>query len=637
MLISTLASLVPFLLATNALPLESRDGPTDNALVARDPGSNWVKIGCYVDTVSPRTLTGAQTVSDTAMTNGYCQQFCASRGFSIAGTEYSKECYCDNTIANPVLADEATCDMTCTGGVETCGGSARLTVWSNQGTPPAPGHETYGDWTGQGCYYDSVASRALPTQISIDQVTIEKCTAACFNGGFQYAGVEYGSECFCGDVIATDSGNVGTSAPDGCTMPCAGNTLEICGGSNRLNILSYTGSSLPSGPSQVPSVGDWDLKGCYSDDVTNRALPVRQTIEGGLTVEKCTDKCFSLGYKFSGVEYGSECYCSNAIGTYPNSGSPQTDGCAMPCEGAPSTEICGGSNRLSLYEYTGSGLSITPTELPSYNDFNSKGCYVDSVNARVLTPLNTAQAPMTVGNCVDACSAAGFTVAGLEFSSECYCGNALPPLSTTEGCVMACAGDSAHLCGGPDRLNVYQKEEAPVIRHYRIRTVRASTGDFLGYVAQNLGAFILPTYTTDVAAAAVYEIDGDATSTIPFSLHQLNPPDANHQYFGPYEGTPNYNIIGTISKTNPGDTKQPTGSTRSQYSLGESAVFSLNAVTSQLTQIWVQDNGVAVPTIPYYYGSGTIGYFMAVINEAAFQSIFTIAVKVNWYLEEVTA
>ena len=42
----------------------------------------------------------------------------------------------------------------------------------------------------------------------------------------------------------------------------------------------------------------------------------------------------------------------------------------------------------------------------------------DSVDARVLnTTITTAVTPMTVGNCVDACVAAGFTVAGLEYSS----------------------------------------------------------------------------------------------------------------------------------------------------------------------------------------------------------------------------
>ena len=49
----------------------------------------------------------------------------------------------------------------------------------------------------------------------------------------------------------------------------------------------------------------------------------------------------------------------------------------------------------------------------SYLHFSS-----DSVDSRVLnTTITTAVTPMTVPNCVDACVAAGFTVAGVEYSS----------------------------------------------------------------------------------------------------------------------------------------------------------------------------------------------------------------------------
>ncbi|KIM24125.1 hypothetical protein M408DRAFT_76289, partial [Serendipita vermifera MAFF 305830] len=411
----------------------------------REPasGANWVKLGCYVDTVTPRTLTGPTIVSDAGMTNEYCQQFCDARGYSIAGTEWSKECFCDNAISNSLLADDATCDMTCTGDAQTCGGSARLTVWQNQGTVTDPNQVTVGDWAGQGCYTDSVINRALPTRKWIDGMTVEKCTAACFADDFKYAGLEYGNVNCANDIIT--SAGVGVPATDGCNMPCEGNAAQTCGSGDRLNLYLYTPTSAPV---QIPSAGDWTHKGCYTDQVNNRALAVRQYVDGGMTVEKCTAKCLSLGYSLSGLEYANECYCSNAIGA---SGSPATDGCTMPCEGAASTEICGGSDRLTVYEYTGSDLEAAPTVLDAYNNWNSQGCYVDSVLERVLAPMPDAVTPMKVETCVDACLAAGFTVAGVEYASV-DCGNALPPVAATDGCVMKCDGDAAHLCGGPDRV-----------------------------------------------------------------------------------------------------------------------------------------------------------------------------------------
>ena len=86
---------------------------------------------------------------------------------------------------------------------------------------------------------------------------------------------------------------------------CTGNSLETCGGGNRLNVYSQ------GVPVQVTPVGDWTLQGCYrylntfrpssfwltrriSDDSSARALPVRQYVDGGMTVEKCTAKCSTL-------------------------------------------------------------------------------------------------------------------------------------------------------------------------------------------------------------------------------------------------------------------------------------------------------------------------------------------------------
>ena len=67
-------------------------------------------------------------------------------------------------------------------------------------------------------------------------------------------------------------------------------------------------------------------------------------------------------------------------------------------------------------------VSVLLVARPSYLHFCS-----DSVDARVLnTTMTTAVTPMTVGSCVDACVAAGFTVAGVEYSSVRIHSFALP-------------------------------------------------------------------------------------------------------------------------------------------------------------------------------------------------------------------
>ena len=53
----------------------------------------WSYMGCGADNYYNRILSGASE-SNGQMTNQACVAFCDSQGFSMAGTEYSKECYC---------------------------------------------------------------------------------------------------------------------------------------------------------------------------------------------------------------------------------------------------------------------------------------------------------------------------------------------------------------------------------------------------------------------------------------------------------------------------------------------------------------------------------------------------------------
>lgn len=65
---------------------------------------------------------------------------------------------------------------------------------------------------------------------------------------------------------------------------------------------------------------------------------------------------------------------------------------------------------------------------------------------------------MTVTGCTSACQAAGYSLAGVEFGSECWCDNNIHNSASfaQSGCNMLCSGDSSSYCGGQVRLNVYQ-------------------------------------------------------------------------------------------------------------------------------------------------------------------------------------
>ncbi len=55
-------------------------------------------------------------------------------------------------------------------------------------------------------------------------MTTEMCADACRERGYAYAGTQYGSYCFCGAAY----GRTGPSSD--CTMTCAGDASQICGG-----------------------------------------------------------------------------------------------------------------------------------------------------------------------------------------------------------------------------------------------------------------------------------------------------------------------------------------------------------------------------------------------------------------------
>ncbi|KAK0637460.1 WSC domain-containing protein [Bombardia bombarda] len=89
----------------------------------------------------------------------------------------------------------------------------------------------------------------------------------------------------------------------------------------------------------------------------------------------------------------------------------------------------------------------------------SYGCYTDISNGRALTgALLVDYTGMTIEACGTFC--AEFPIFGIEYSGECYCGDALaqgsfPTFSTD--CSMLCPGDETgtSICGGPNRLSLY--------------------------------------------------------------------------------------------------------------------------------------------------------------------------------------
>ena len=87
-------------------------------IYTREPATPWDDRGCYHDGGSPRALQGA-FLSQAGMTVDKCQTFCRFSGYTLAGLEYGRECYCSSQLTkagsggSPVAASQ--CNMVCSG------------------------------------------------------------------------------------------------------------------------------------------------------------------------------------------------------------------------------------------------------------------------------------------------------------------------------------------------------------------------------------------------------------------------------------------------------------------------------------------------------------------------------------------
>ena len=226
-----------------------------------------------------------------------------------------------------------------------------------------------------------------------------------------------------------------------------------------------TTSSTPTEPSSSststaapPASSTATYYGCYTEARDGKALTGATFVETALmTPAYCEAHCTAGGFALWGVEYGIECYCGNSLaaGAIPTFESQ----CGFACPGDASQK-CGAGNRLSLYGTSASPPAITAPGLPSATTLSYLGCYTELDGGRALAGTSIADGTsMTVDACANFCFYNGFTLAGIEYASECYCGSALQAgsVAAAEGdCAMACSGDASKVCGGPNRLSVYQ-------------------------------------------------------------------------------------------------------------------------------------------------------------------------------------
>jgi hypothetical protein len=468
-------------------------------------------LGCFQDTMGARIE--PTEVSNVNNTNGLCQQQAFAANLPFAGTEFQTECWTGSTIpaASLKVADSKCTGYTCPGDTsQLCGGPGGfLSLYYDSqkynpstgsfiggyAPPSAPPH--VGAYTYAGCFSDNAGARTLNVgSVGVGSTnSLENCAASC--KGYLYFGTEFATQCYCGNKLLNNP----IQEPDSqCNKVCPGNSSELCGASSRLTLYvlsnstnttttsttttssssttssstslttSYTNttittsttssstiSSSSSSVSSTSSASPWSYVGCANDTSAHRALNSAFTSSNdSMTVETCQSFCLGKNYPLAGLEFSTQCFCGLSLGSYSTIGYP---GCTMACSGS-STETCGGSSRLSVYNYTNYAYPQLVQDVGTYTLF---GCFTDTQGARGLSNSTAASSTsMTVESCVSICQQRGYSKAGVEYGSECYCGNTIANTSTqapiSDCMTKFCTGELTEFCGGSKRLLVYSSD-----------------------------------------------------------------------------------------------------------------------------------------------------------------------------------
>jgi hypothetical protein len=165
-----------------------------------------------------------------------------------------------------------------------------------------------GGWTYTGCYVDAVGARALNGSSNSDvNQSAEACTAFCGSNGYDVAGTEYSTECFCGRSVTSQPAD----DPTTCNMACSGNATQACGGSDRLSVYTRPATD---GPQTNPGPAGYQSLGCYNDTVSARTLSTFAASGDQMTVAFCAATC--AGSEYFGVEFASKSFIEQSAFTY---------------------------------------------------------------------------------------------------------------------------------------------------------------------------------------------------------------------------------------------------------------------------------------------------------------------------------
>ncbi|XP_044225548.1 WSC domain-containing protein 1 [Thunnus albacares] len=134
-----------------------------------------------------------------------------------------------------------------------------------------------------GCFLHNASDRALGGTMLYDlrKMTSSLCQDTCSESGYQFAGLEYGAECHCGNRISSPR-----APEEDCSLVCRGERGSPCGGVGRLSIYKVE-EQLP-GHRKFRNV---HYRGCFKLPKNIIGTFPVDSLQPNLTTQSCIETC----------------------------------------------------------------------------------------------------------------------------------------------------------------------------------------------------------------------------------------------------------------------------------------------------------------------------------------------------------
>ncbi|KAF8437730.1 WSC domain-containing protein [Terfezia claveryi] len=504
---------------------------------------NFTYQGCYSEATGGRALTG-KSISSVNVNVQFCADYCEA--YTYFGVEYGRECYCGNTLAaTSTKKPDTDCNMFCAADqFAYCGAGGRLGLYKQGAnstatitsttasgsllasttilpvtstatttTAPPTGPTSAANYTYIACWSDSdLGNRTLQGKTIQDQGdSPDFCHTFC--AGFAYFGLEYGYECWCGDVVR----DVSEQRPETeCNMPCAGDAAYNCGAGFRLN-LYHNVPSAPVNTTSTPAISETtapENTATTADIVTTTAATT--TAEIITTIAPVNTTTTAVIVTTTALVNTT----TTAVIVTTTALVNTTTTAVIVTTTDPVIVVNTTTSTSTSVTSTSTTAAPTATSISTY-----LGCWTDAVANRTLRAKTFRNANVTVEYCETSCLPYG-AYYGVEYSNECFCGKLIEGPTTKRNeteCNMKCAGDASKICGGSNRLNLYI--------YNRNLTTTTTTTTSIGPGTDLTTAVTATTLATEVITVTATT----TTTTTPVTPTPTIPVgDANFDYYGCY-------------------------------------------------------------------------------------------------------